>query len=482
MLIMRYKVIFPVLIIILINLISKSTLAQSRQQQKTDSIFTLVSQNLKDKNADGIYALTGEAFKKALSLDAFRSVANQQLFPLGVIKRATLTSFLNNKTATYKVQFETLTMEVLLSLDEKDKLDLFYFKPFKIESPDKLEIIPTSNPLKTVQDRQVDSVARPYIQKLNTVGLSIAVIKNGQVSLYNYGETMRMGGQLPNAETVYEIGSITKTFTAAILASYVNAGKIKLTDPITKYLPDSVAANPALKDVTVVSLSNHTSGLPSLPDNFGDQKDYNKLNPYKNYNKQLLFAYLKTCTLVTKPGEKYAYSNLAVGLLGTILERISGKSFEQLVADVVTGPLGMKSTVQHVYPMLTNRFVTVYSEDGKPTPPWDFDALASCGSLRSDIDDLVLYAKANLNDDANTPLAKVLKLTHEITFTKEPKLGLAWHIIVVNGVSYYFHNGGTYGSSSFLAFNKDKKLAVIVLSNAAASTDAVGAGILKKLQ
>jgi len=468
--------------LILITLAAKNSDAQSHQQQKVDSIFQLVCNYLRTKDANKIYALTGDQFKAALNLEAFRAIANQQLFPLGEIRQAELTSFINNKTATYKVQFELLTMEVLLSLDEKDKLDLFYFRPFKIETPDKLYFAKTSNPLKSQQDKKVDSVAKTYIQKLNTVGMSIGIIKNGQVSLYNYGEVARNTDQLPTSETLYEIGSLTKTFTATILAHYVNEGKIKLTDPIIKYLPDSVAANSALKFITIVNLINHTSGLPSIPSNFADQKNYDKLNPYKNYNKQLLFSYLKSCTLPTKPGEKYVYSNLAVGLLGTILEQISGRSFEQMVSDIITSPLNMKSTVAHLYPVLTTRFAPVYNDDGKQTPPWDFDALASCGALRSCIDDLVIYTKANINDNGSGPLAKAIKLTHEITFNKEPKLGLAWHIIVVNGVSYYFHNGDTYGSSSFLAFNKEKNLAVIILSNSVVEITGVGADMIRKLQ
>ena len=471
-----------VLICLILFFIPHIVFAQSRQQQKTDSVLHLVATHLADKDADGIYALTGEQFKKELSLEAFRAVAKQQLFPLGDIKKAELTSFLNNKIATYKVQFEVLVMQVLLSLDENDKLELFYFKPFKIEPIEKLMPVKASNPMKTAQDKAVDSVARTYIQKINTVGLSIGVVKNGHVSLYNYGETAKGNGQLPSAQTLFEIGSITKTFTAAILAHFVNEGKIGLSDPITKYLPDTVAANPELKNIAIVNLINHTSGLPSLPNNFTLQKPYDPLNPYANYNKLLLFAYLKDCSLVTPPGKKYAYSNLAVGLLGTILEKVSGQSFEEMVSAIVINPLGMKTTVQHLYPLLKTRFAAVYNSDGQPTAPWDFDALASCGSLRSTVDDLVLYAKANLNDTGLTPLSKALKLTHQVTFNNDARLGLAWHIILVNGVSYYFHNGGTYGSSSFLAFNKEKNLAVIILSNAAASTDAIGVGVIKKLQ
>jgi CubicO group peptidase (beta-lactamase class C family) len=185
--------------------------------------------------------------------------------------------------------------------------------------------------------------------------------------------------------------------------------------------------------------------------------------------------------LNSKPGEIYAYSNLAVGLLGTILERVSGKSFEQMVGEIICNPLGMQNTIQHLYPMMTTRFATVYNDDGKQTPAWDFNVLAPCGSLRSTINDLVRYTKANMNKGTDK-LSKAFELTHQITYSNDTKLGLAWHLITVDGISYYFHNGGTYGSSSFLAFNADKKLAVIVLSNASESTDIVGNTLLKKLQ
>ena len=461
---------------------SISVSAQSRQQQKTDSVLQIVAEHLTKKDANSIYELTGKLFRSQLGLEQFRSIAAEQLFPLGVIRKTELLSFINNKTATYKVQFELLTMQVLISLDENDKIDLFYFKPFKLDPVQKLFAVPTTNPMRTQQDKQVDSVARTYIQKSNTVGLSLAVIKNGHVNLYNYGETTKGQGQLPTSQTLYEIGSITKTFTATILASLVNQGKMSLNDPITKYLPDTVAANPRLIGISIVTLINHTSGLPSLPANFGLQQPYDPKNPYANYNLQLLFSYLKDCKPLSAPGTKYAYSNLAVGLLGVILEKVSGKNFDQLVAATITTPLGMNNTMQHIYPLARPRFAPVYNEDAQQTTPWDFDVLGSCGGLHATLDDLVLYAKTNLDDDAATPLAKAVKLTHQVTFNNDARLALAWHIIVVDGVSYYFHNGGTYGSSSFLAFNKEKNLAVIVLSNAAASTDALGVGIIKKLQ
>lgn len=469
--------------VLLMCIFTLTATAQSRQQQKTDSIYRLVKKAFNEKDVNAIYALAGENFKKAVAFDAFRNVAEKQLFPMGAIRRDSLISFNNNKDATYKIQLDAVTLKLLMNLDDNDKLEAFIFQPYNVVAVgDKPAKVATLNPMVTVTDKMVDSIARLYIQKQNTAGLSIGVIKAGKVSVYNYGETTKGNNKLPDGNTLFEIGSITKTFTSTLLAWYVNQGKVSLNDPITKYLPAEVAANPQLKDIKLINLSNHTSGLSSIPSNSALQKPYDEANPYKNYSKQLLFDYLAKCTLIANPGERYAYSNLAPGLLGIILEKVSGKPYEQMVADVITQPLGMKSTIQKIYPMLSPRFATVYDEEGNPTSPWDFDALASAGALRSSMNDVLLYVKANLNSKGVTPLDKAINLTHQITLNNDARIGLAWHIIVVGGVDYYFHNGGTGGSSSFLAFNKSKQLGIVILSNAAESTDPIGVDLLRKLQ
>ena len=454
--------------------------AQSHQQKRNDSVFVLVKKYFNAKQADSIYTLAGKNFRQNLSTETFRNVAEQQLFPIGQIKESSLVSFVNNKMSTYKLVFESVTLQLLMTLDQDNKLELFLFQPFKKEVPEKLKPAGTSNLMHTLTDKKVDSAARSYIQKGNTVGLSIGVLKRGIIHTYNYGETASGNGHLPDAISLFEIGSITKTFTSTLLAYYVNEGKVKLTDPVTKYLPDSVSGNKELQTITLLTLSNHTSGLPRLPDNF-EFHSSDPLDPYKDYSKQYLFAYLKTCKLNSKPGETYAYSNLAVGLLGTILERVSGKPFEQMVEEIICTPLGMKSTAQHLTPAIKQRFVTVYNEEGKATPAWNFSALAPCGALKSTVNDLLIYAKANMSKGPGK-LSKAFELTQRVTFNKDAKLGLAWHIIRVNNIEYFFHNGGTYGCSTFLAFNAEKNIAVVVLSNAGVSVDALGTDIIEKIQ
>src|SRR5665213_2334542 len=240
--------------IILLFFIMASASAQSRQQQKVDSVFLQVKKYFNQKNADAIYNMAGNDFQKELSIDAFSDVASKQLFPLGEIKESSLISFVNNSVATYKLKFDSMTLQLLMSLDKRDKLQLFLFQSYIEPLSDKTALVISSNPLRSAMDKKIDTVARMYIQKSNTVGVIIGIIDNNQVTAYSYGETIKHNGKLPNADNFFEIGSITKTFTATLLAWYVNEGKVKLTDPITKFLPDSVAANPELKSITLLNL------------------------------------------------------------------------------------------------------------------------------------------------------------------------------------------------------------------------------------
>lgn len=469
------------IISVLCFLIAFTVSAQSVQQRKTDSVFKLVAKYFDSKQADSIYSLAGVEFRKALSQETFHYICENQLFPLGIIKKSSLISFVNDRDATYKVVFTSATLQLQMNLDSKGKLYLFLFQPYKKEAGDKLKRVSTTNPMRTLADRQVDSAVRPYIQKSNTVGLSIGILRNGIITTYNYGETKQGNNILPDANSIFEIGSISKTFTATLLAYYVNEGKVTLKDPITKYLPDSIGANKALQNITLEMLSNHTSGLPRLPDNL-ENHSLDPRDPYKDYNQKDLYDYLKTCKLNSIPGEKYAYSNLGVGLLGAILEQVSGKSYQQMVEEIICKPLGMNSTAEYLSPAQKARFVAVYNDEGKETSSWTFDILAPCGALRSTVTDLLTYARANFTP-SDSKLSKAIQLTHQVTFSnKDLKLGLGWHLVKIAGIEYYFHNGGTFGCSSFLVFNPDKKMAVVVLSNSGESVDKVGADIVKRLQ
>jgi hypothetical protein len=174
----------PVSSILFISLIisMQPVRAQSRQQQKVDSVFLQVKKYFNQKNADAIYNMAGADFQKELSISAFSDVANKQLFPLGEIRESSLVSFVNNSTATYKLKFDMTTLQLLINLDSRDKLALFLFQSYSEPGGNKTALAQTSNPLKSAVDKKVDTIARAYIQKANTVGLIIGVIDDGRIT------------------------------------------------------------------------------------------------------------------------------------------------------------------------------------------------------------------------------------------------------------------------------------------------------------
>lgn len=465
-------------LVMLLCLTPLITLAQSSGQRKSDLVVVLIKKYITEKRPDQIYAMGSKAYKAAVSKDSLTIFIEKNAYILGKIKES---SFLGTKKnqSKYKLEFEAGNVELSFSLDQNNKLNKLSFSPFVPLVTKKTIFAPSSNPLKSKLDKEVDTLARNYIQNSNTVGLSIGILKDGKTFTYGYGTTQKKNGVVPDANTIFEIGSISKTFTAQLLAYFVNAGKISLTDPMTKYLPDSVAANPELQQIKMVNLINHTSGLIRLPDNMAG-KNLEAVNPYKNYTKELLFSYLKSCKLVSVPGETYSYSNTGTALVGVILERISGKSYAQLVKKIITDPLKMNSTFQHLTPESAKRFTKVYNNEAREVKAWDFDVLVGAGGLRSTVNDLLIYAANNI-ESKNPDLAKAFKLTHQVTFSKEPMVGLGWHVMKPAADTYYWHNGGTAGSRSFMIININKKTAVVILSNSDVETDSIGVGISDKL-
>ncbi|MBS1688730.1 MAG: beta-lactamase family protein [Bacteroidetes bacterium] len=463
--------------ILAVLLISSSCIAQSAHNN--DQAFIKVRNFFNEQQADSVYNMTGEGFRTHVSRDVFVNIVETKLFPLGKIRDV---EFLSYKAgiSNYKVTYPSIVLEMIIGVDKEDRIEALAFKQYVKAVADKNYFVPSSNPRQTDLDKRIDTVARQYINKVNTVGLSIGILKDGKIATYEYGETKRDNKQLPGNKTIFEIGSVTKTFTATLLAWYVNEKKLSLSDPITKYLPDSVAANPAIQSITVQMLSNHTSGLPPLPDNLV-LNGPDSLNPYKYYSKDMMYSWLKTCSLQSKPGEAYAYSNFATALLGNILEDISHKSYEQMVREIICKPLNMQNTILHLTTTQEKDFVHVYNEEGNSTPAWDFVAFAPAGALHSTVSDLLLYAQANMKNGTDK-LSKAMSLTHKITYDKTPKVALGWHIMETANQPIYWHNGGTYGSSSYLAFQPSRQIAVVILSNSAESVDPIALNILRLLQ
>lgn len=464
--------ILTLLIFITMNLAS---FAQT-QQQEIDSVCLLVKKYFAEKDAQKLYDLTGENFHKQLPWETFKNLTNTNLFPLGVMKETVFEGFING-VSKYKAVFATVNLDLLLSLDKAGKIETFLLRPYT--NAKKSVKVSFNNTLTTELDKAVDSVMQPFMAQLNTVGASIGILKEGKIYFYGYGESAKGNNRIPDNHTIFEIGSISKTFTATLLADAVSKGKLKLDDPVNKYLPDSI---PPLTfegvPVTILSLINHSSGLPRMPTNFGSTNT----DPYLDYDENKMFSFYKYFKPTRKPGDKYEYSNLAVGTLGVLLERINKDSYENLLLKTICKPLGMNDTKEYLQGKDSARFAKGYNDIGKFTAPWNFKAFMGAGGIRSTTADMILYAKAQLGAKSAT-LNHDIQLTHSITFkTTDATLGMAWHYIKPGKDEILFHNGGTGGYKSYVAINLQKKFAVVILSNTSISVDGIGNELMKWLE
>jgi D-alanyl-D-alanine-carboxypeptidase/D-alanyl-D-alanine-endopeptidase len=264
-------------------------------------------------------------------------------------------------------------------------------------------------------------------------------------------------------DAIFEIGSITKTFTGLILAEMVEQQKVRFDEPVRELLPRGTVAKPAGAEITLLDLATQHSGLPRVPDNFHPA---DPSNPYADYVPKNLYEFLAKHGVERQGNPPFGYSNLGVGLLGQALADRAKLSYPELLASEVTGPLKLNDTVVKLSPEQLQRFVQGHDGSHHPAHAWDLDALAGAGGIRSTAADMLTYLEAQLHPD-KTPgtLPKAIALSHELRADVAPemRIGLVWLYNEKTGA--YWHNGATGGYSSFAFFNPKEDTAVIVLSN-----------------
>lgn len=304
-------------------------------------------------------------------------------------------------------------------------------------------------------------------------GIAIAAVAEGATTFGAAGR-LRADGAAVDADTLFEIGSITKVFTGILLADAVRRGDAALEDSIAKHLPaDLLPADSVLREVTLLDLATHTSGLPRLPGNLDEGAD--PLDPYAHYSTEKLYAYLKGFQKGDfESREKMSYSNFGVGLLGHLLERISGNPYETLARETIFAPLGMKDSFVQRRPEdlpadRAARFAAGHS-GGKEVPHWHLDALAGAGAIVSTACDLARFAEAHWSEKTLPELRAAMDLAAQ---PKRNGVGLCWLI----GEAGLSHDGGTGGFRSELRVSLPDKTASIRLMNGTgpvASSESVG--------
>jgi len=300
------------------------------------------------------------------------------------------------------------------------------------------------------------------------VGVVVAYVDGNDTVIRGFGVASKDTGKPPDADTVFEIGSITKTFTAALLAEEVLGGKVKLTDPAQKYLPDGVTlAQVGERPIELGDIATQRSGLPRMPASFAPA---NPADPYVDFDMKKLWDAVSAVKPARAPGAAYEYSNFGFALLGTILGRETGMSYRDLVKARIFVPLGMTSTDTVLTDALKSRSAQGYIRGGMPAHHWAFDAFAGAGAINSTAADMLAYLRANMTASANasaSTLSRALAMAHELRTDPEPggtmRLGLAWMTTPTGGGRW--HNGGTGGFMSFIGFTDDGKRGVVIMSN-----------------
>ncbi len=282
----------------------------------------------------------------------------------------------------------------------------------------------------------------------------------GKVQYALIGAPLPREGLAPE-KVIFEIGSISKVFTSLLLAQTVLEGKAALTDPIAKFLPPGLNLDPKVAAITLEQLATHTSGLPRLPDNLGPT---DPLDPYANFTTQRLEDFLRRYHPAASPPQPMAYSNLGAGLLGHLLERIHGRPYATLLAERITGPLGLPDTVITLSPEQQTRFATPYSGT-MPVKPWQMSSLHGAGAIRSTAADLIKFGQALLTPNSPIYPAWALVRQTRVTVVGEQKIGLGILAENRNGEMVYFHDGGTGGFRSYFELAPATRRVTVVLLN-----------------
>lgn len=306
-----------------------------------------------------------------------------------------------------------------------------------------------SESVKTEIDQRIEQELNPSIV--------IGVFENGKTDFYVQGVQNKALNQVATSKTVYEIGSITKTFTSLLLAQLISENKLQPDDEVQKFWPNEFKlVDSENKAVTMLQLATHTSGLPRLPANLNPFSN----DPYSNYDRiQLLTAVNQVNA--KKSGVNYAYSNFAVGLLGETLSKIENETYNNLISNKILKPLNLKQTYMLLSQVPEPLLAQGYSGN-KETNAWQFQALAGAGSIRSSIEDLLIYGIAHLAHTDNN-LKTAMKLVTTSHYQQDQlNIGLGWHI---NADGIIWHNGGTAGFSSIIMIDPVQQKVVAGITN-----------------
>lgn len=335
---------------------------------------------------------------------------------------------------------------------------------------------------------KLNELVNPLLSKKKLRNLVIGVIdSSGKRHYLTFGDKPEDLEKL-DENTIFEIGSITKTFTSLVFASAVQKNEVKLDDPVQVYLPATLLVPKRGEQmITLEELATHTSGLPKMPPNFLKGMNFATGNPFAKFDDALFAEGLKMVKFKDeKEQPKFMYSNIGVGLLGYGLSRRFGKTYEELVQERVIKPSSMPSTSTTTKPADRKRLIAGYTLFNQPGKDWEmFDNLAGCGAMRSTAADMLTYLECQMGRK-ETPLRAAMDLTQKPrrSVSEKVSIGLGWLSMEPDEKHrFWWHDGATGAYCAFAGFSRDPKVAFVLLSNRVTplDTDEIGIKMMQAL-
>jgi CubicO group peptidase (beta-lactamase class C family) len=308
---------------------------------------------------------------------------------------------------------------------------------------------------------------RDFVKTNRVDALSVGVIRNGTPRYYNEGVIVRGTGARASEHSVYEIGSISKTFTALVLANAVIEGRVRMADDVRRYLPSGYSN--LVRGGRAITLADVVTTTSGLPDNIPDWRTMLKgAEPatipfrvaalFESYSKERFLTDLASTSLVDVPGAAPRHSNVASILLGIILERVYDRPYAELLAHYIEQPLHLRAGAGSVPSALL-----AAGYDGVAMPSNTMAWRAPAGGLRYSTTDLVRYLQAHI-----TAHQRAIVLTHQPLWGSIDSEAIGFHWVIQrasDGQVFYSHSGSTFGFASYCAFYPSERYGLALLTN-----------------
>jgi CubicO group peptidase (beta-lactamase class C family) len=434
---------------ILILIFSSCSLLQKQEYKHSKKISRVFEAGINIGDAVSLYSQLNDSAKRKLPPPALQSFLSQVRKFCGRIDYMGEVE-LNDDGGIFYPKFSSGLCLISYFVDNEFKLSGFSIKPYKYKIP------PFKQNLKDSFTDRVHDITDHYFYNAELIGLAVGIIDHGKISYYFKGHQHFSRQKAITEKSIFEIGSISKVFTGVLLADAIISKELKLSDKIKSVLP--ALKSSTIRNVSLESLSLHKSGLPRLPDDLPMKSD----DPYGEYNKKKLLNYFRKSKIKFKPADKNKvnYSNLGVALLATGLENFLGKSYEELLQQRIAAPGELVSLTTDLNKCPIEFLAHGHTND-RSVSHWTYKAFKATGGIYSNLADMTMFLKNLFTKEGS--LRSHLDVMIKSKSSDKSRLGL--FMDKNKAQTFYWHNGGTGGFTSYMSFDIENQYGIVILNN-----------------